>query len=135
MADSGLRKPGNSRRVLHPEPQGVREIPSGTAITVFYELELTERLARRSASTAKLGDVELRWVEPDTGASREQYATLSGHWREDFDAVNDPYLKLGSIVALAADRYSALPYPGHLDYGSLNRGTVGIEPQAGDVKG
>ena len=96
------------------------EIPSGAATTVFYELELTGQLDRRSASTAKLGDIELRWVEPDTGASREQYATLSGHWRQDFDAVNDPYLKLGSIVALAADRYSALPYPGHLDYGSLN---------------
>ncbi|MDE2937963.1 MAG: von Willebrand factor type A domain-containing protein [Chloroflexota bacterium] len=96
------------------------EIPSGAATTVFYELELTDQLDRRSASTAKLGDIELRWVEPDTGASREQYSTLSGHWRQDFDAVNDPYLKLGSIVALAADRYSALPYPGHLDYGSLN---------------
>ena len=96
------------------------EIPSGAATTVFYELELTDRLAQRSASTAKLADIELRWVEPDTGASREQYATLSGHWRQGFDAVGDPYLKLGSIVALAADRYSALPYPGHVDYGSLN---------------
>ena len=96
------------------------EIPSGAATTVFYELELTGQLDRRSASTAKLGDIELRWVEPDTGASREQYATLSGHWRENFDSVPDPYLKLGSIVALSADRYSTLPYPGHLEYGSLN---------------
>ncbi len=96
------------------------EIPSGAATTVFYELELTGQLDRRSASTARLGDIELRWVEPDTGMPREQYATLSGHWRQDFDKVNSPYLKLGSIVALAADRYSALPYPGHLDYGSLN---------------
>ena len=111
------------------------EIPSGTATTVFYELELTDRLARRSASTAKLGDVELRWVEPDTGASREQYATLSGHWREDFDAVNDPYLKLGSIVALAADRYSALPYPGHLDYGSLNRELSELNRRLGSLQG
>ena len=111
------------------------EIPSGTATTVFYELELTDRLARRSASTAKLGDIELRWVEPDTGASREQYATLSGHWRKDFDAVNDPYLKLGSIVALAADRYSALPYPGHLDYGSLNRELSELNRQLGSLQG
>ena len=96
------------------------EIPSGAATTVFYELELTAQLDRRSASTAKLADIELRWVEPDSGASREQYASLSGQWRQDFDAVNDPYLKLGSIVALSADRYSALPYPGNLDYGSLN---------------
>ena len=111
------------------------EIPSGTATTVFYELELTERLSRRSASTAKLGDVELRWVEPDTGASREQYATLSGHWREDFDAVNDPYLKLGSIVALAADRYSDLPYPGHLDYGALNRELSELNRRLETLKG
>ena len=97
------------------------EIPSGAATTVFYELELTDQVARRQASTAKLGDIELRWVDPDTGVSREQYATLSGHWRLDFDSVADPYLKLGSIVALAADRYSALPYPGYVDYRSLNR--------------
>ena len=96
------------------------EIPSGAATTVFYELELNEQVGQRQASTAKLGDIELRWVEPDTGASREQYATLSGHWRQDFDAVSDPYLKLGTLVALSADRYSALPYPGHIDYGSLN---------------
>ena len=97
------------------------EIPSGAATTVFYELELGTEMYSRSASTARLGDIELRWVEPDTGASREQYASLSGHWRQDFDAVVDPYLKLGSIIALAADRYSALPYPGHAGYGSLNR--------------
>ena len=96
------------------------EIPSGAATTVFYELELTGQVAQRSASTARLGDIELRWVEPDTGVSREQYATLSGHWRQDFDGVADPYLKLGTIVALAADRYSALPHPGYIDYGSLN---------------
>ncbi len=96
------------------------ELPSGAATTVFYELELTGQLESRSASTASLGDVELRWVEPDTGASREQYASLSGQWRQDFDAVDDPYLKLGSIVALSADRYSALPYPQYMDYGSLN---------------
>ena len=96
------------------------EIPSGAATTVFYELELTDQVAQRQASTARLGDIELRWVEPDTGVSREQYATLSGHWRQDFDSVGDPYLKLGAIVALAADRYSALPHPGYIDYGSLN---------------
>ena len=96
------------------------EIPSGAATTVFYELELTDQVAQRSASTARLADIELRWVEPDTGASREQYATLSGHWRQDFDTVGDPYLKLGSIVALAADRYSSLSGPGYGGYQTLN---------------
>ena len=111
------------------------EIPSGAATTVFYELELTGQLDRRTASTAKLGDIELRWVEPDTGASREQYASLSGHWRQDFDAVYDPYLKLGTIVALAADRYSALPYPGHLDYSSLNWELSELDRQLGMLQG
>ncbi len=87
------------------------EIPSGTATTVFYELRLNNRVANRQASTAKLGDVELRWVDPDSGESREQYGSVSGHWRQDFQRSTDSMLKLGTIVALAADRYSAIPDP------------------------
>ncbi len=111
------------------------ELPSGAATTVFYELELTGQLESRSASTARLGDVELRWVEPDTGASREQYASLSGRWRQDFDAVGDPFLKLGSIVALSADRYSALPYPQYMDYGSLNWELTELDRRLWTLKG
>ena len=88
------------------------EIPSGAATTVFYELELTNRVGERPADTAKLGEVELRWVEPITGESREQYAIVSGRWRQDFGSLNDPLLKLGALVALSADRYSSLPYAG-----------------------
>jgi Ca-activated chloride channel family protein len=111
------------------------EIPSGAATTVFYELELGNEMYTRSASTARLGDIELRWVEPDTGGSRQQYASLSGHWRQDFDAVVDPYLKLGSIVGLAADRYSALPSPGHGDYGSLNWELSELDRKLWSLKG
>ena len=96
------------------------EIPSGAATTVFYELELTDRVHQRSAGTAKLGDVELRWVEPATGASREQYAAVSGHWRQDFDSLGDSRLKLGALVALAADRYSALPGRHSVNYGPVS---------------
>ena len=88
------------------------EIPSGAATTVFYELELTNRVGERPADTAKLGEVELRWVEPITGESREQYAAVSGRWRQDFGSLNDPLLQLGTLVALSADRYSSLPYAG-----------------------
>ena len=94
------------------------EIPSGAATTVFYELELTDRVAQRPADTAKLGDVELRWVEPSTGRSREQYAAVAGRWRDSFDALKDPLLQLGTVVALSADRYSALPQAGYNDYPS-----------------
>ena len=86
------------------------EIPSGAATTVFYELELTNRVPERQVDTAKLGDVELRWVEPTTGNSRQQHAAISGRWRQDFSSLNDPLLQLGTLVALAADRYSSLPY-------------------------
>ena len=78
------------------------EIPSGAATTVFYELELTNRVGERPADTAKLGEVELRWVEPITGESREQYAIVSGRWRQDFGSLNDPLLQLGALVALSA---------------------------------
>ena len=99
------------------------EIPSGAATTVFYELELTDPAARRRGTDglAKLGDVELRWVEPDSGRSRQQFAAVSGHWPQDFDALVDPFLKLGTYVALAADRYSALPVSGYAHFRSFDR--------------
>ena len=96
------------------------EIPSGAATTVFYELELTGRLESRTASTARLGDVELRWVEPRTGVSREQYGAVSGRWRQNFDAVGDPLLRLGTLVALSADRYSGLPLTAYAGYAQVN---------------
>ena len=83
------------------------EIPSGAATTVFYELEL--KSPPLSPST-RLGDVELRWVTPDTGESNRQHASIFSHGEIQFGAVNDPLLKLGSVIALSADRYSGLPF-------------------------
>ena len=57
------------------------EIPSGVAVTVFYELELTEGT---SAAQADLGGVELRWLTPRSGESNSQAARISG--AEDGDA-------------------------------------------------
>ncbi len=82
------------------------ELPSGTATTVFYELDL-----RRDVNPDRwhdLGSVDLRWVEPGSGESRSQHANVSGRPGVSFEAVHDPLLRLGAVVALAADRYSSL---------------------------
>ena len=80
------------------------ELPSGASTTVFYELVLHEGARDRSSV---LGSVELRWVDPASGASRSQDASVSGHTGASF-AGGDRYLRLGAIVGLAADRYSSL---------------------------
>ena len=80
------------------------ELPSGASTTVLYELVLHE-VARDRSST--LGSVELRWVDPASGASRSQSAGVSGHTGASF-AGGDRYLRLGAIVGLAADRYSSI---------------------------
>ena len=82
------------------------ELPSGSATTVFYELEL-----RRDVNLARfhdLGDIELRWLEPGSGESRQQRGDVSGRVDLSFGNVSDPLLAMGAIVALAADRYSSL---------------------------
>ncbi len=84
------------------------ELPSGTATTVFYEVELQDGVRRGDDLT--LGRVELRWVVPETGQSRSQQVEVTGRPDGSFgSAAVDPLLRLGGIVALAADRYSSLP--------------------------
>lgn len=85
------------------------EIPSGAATTVFYELLPTDHL--RIGDFANLGDVELRWVTPVSNESNRQHTQIAGQY--DWPS-NDTYgalLHFGAVVALAADRYSSLPYP------------------------
>ena len=89
------------------------EIPAGTATTVLYELQLTPQVAQRSAATARLGDIEVRWVEPVTGISREQYGTVSGAWRDGFNGLQDQRLKLGVITGLTANVYASLDDAGY----------------------
>ena len=79
------------------------ELPAGAATTVFYELILHDG----AGASAALGSVEVRWVDPATGASVSQAAPVGGHAAQDFDAAG-PSLRLGAIVGLAADRYSSL---------------------------
>ncbi len=80
------------------------ELPSGAATTVFYELALHNEARNRNVS---LGDVEVRWVDPRTGDTLGQRLDVAGHTATPFDA-GDRYLRFGAIVALSADRYSAL---------------------------
>ena len=80
------------------------ELPSGAATTVFYELALRNEARNRQVS---LGEVEVRWVDPRTGDTLAQNLDVAGHTAAPFDAA-DRYLRFGAIVALSADRYSAL---------------------------
>ena len=83
--------------------QEFAEVYSGAATTVFYELELHDDFRHKGG----LGQVELRWVEPDSGRGWSQSTDLvsSGEavWPD-----GDPQLRFGTVVGLTADRYSAL---------------------------
>ena len=76
---------------------------SGAATTVFYELELHDDFRQKGG----LGQVELRWVEPESGRAWSQSSDLVGNG-EVLRPREDPLLQFGAVVALVADRYSAL---------------------------
>ena len=52
------------------------EIPMGASTTVFYELELVDDSRGLGSGAVKLGEVELRWVTPETGDSNRQHAAI-----------------------------------------------------------
>ena len=85
----------------------MREIYSGAATTVFYELDLWAE-ARR-VRNADLGTVELRWTDPVTGRPWRQRAAVSARPGTDFSYVGDYLAQFGSIVGLSSDLYSGLP--------------------------
>ena len=85
------------------------EIPSGAATTVFYELRPTYHL--RFGDMVDLGDVELRWVTPVGNDSNRQHAQIVARYDVPSNDTVGALLQFGAVVALAADRYSSLPYP------------------------
>ena len=85
------------------------EIPSGAATTVFYELRPARQL--RFGDMVNLGDVELRWVTPVTNDSNRQHAQIMAPYDWPSNDADGALLHFGAVVALAADRYSSLPYP------------------------
>ena len=88
------------------------EVYSGASTTVFYELELHGNIRQNGG----LGQVELRWVEPASGRGWSQSTDIvsTGQFTH---LVDDPMLEFGAVVALTADRYSAVG-----DYGEPSRG-------------
>lgn len=105
------------------------EIPSGAATTVFYELELRGHPPDYNDA---LGMVELRWVNPDSGQSRQQSAALAGPVSPAAGYAQNPLLPFGALVALAADRYSGLPYPNSPDYANAGSNPTYANP-GGDL--
>ena len=77
------------------------EIPMGSATTMFFEVELTDAAIRDGL--VDLGEIELRWLTPMSGDSNRQQVQMVSDVSVFGD---DAMLDLGSVVALAADRYS-----------------------------
>ena len=109
------------------------EIYSGAATTVFYELELHDDFRQHGA----LGQVELRWVEPESGRGWSQSTDVVGSgWV--VSTYDDPLLGFGTVVALTADRYSALdgaddPSAAGRDLWSLQGLVDGLESDLGPL--
>ena len=109
------------------------EVYSGAATTVFYELELHDGFWSHGA----LGQVELRWVEPETGRGWSQGTDVVGVG-EARAAYVDPMLAFGAVVALTADRYAALggypdPYGTTRDLRALQGLVEGLHGELGHL--
>ncbi len=90
-----------SDRSFEQDRKEFAEIPSGAATTMFYEIELTNQALQREI--VDLGEVELRWLTPRDGDSNRQQIEMVTPIRRFGD---DGMLDFGSLVAIAADRYS-----------------------------
>ena len=112
------------------------EIPSGTATTVFYELELVDYAER--GDVLNLGDVEVRWVTPVINESNRQHAQILAEYDDAPNNRGGALMQLGVLVALASDRYSSLPYPDapydvHEDLGILQEDLRALDGHIGEL--
>ena len=83
------------------------EIGAGHSVTALYEVRLGRDVA---FEPARLGEVHLRWREPETGRTEElataiDSGALSGDWRE-----SDPHFRLAATVAAFAEQLAGSPY-------------------------
>ena len=116
------------------------EIPAGAATTVFYELDLVDASGNLQPN-ATLGNVEVRWVTPDTGDSNRQHAPIAARYPDAINASEYAYLKLGALVALASDRYGSPPHadgglPGYsirADLDTIKWDIDNLQPQLGNL--
>ncbi len=105
-AVAGWRLVGYENRVtadrnFEQDRREFAEIPMGSATTIFYEVELTGDAL--NDDVVDLGEIELRWLTPMSEESnRQQVEMISAVSRFG----DDDLLDLGTVVALAADRYS-----------------------------
>ena len=114
------------------------EIPAGSATTAFYEVAFKRP---PTSLGQRLGEVELRWVTPVSGASNRQHAPILGNrYRPERD--DGALLRFGAIVALASDRYSSLwsassgdPHPGQVaaELATLQVELDHLDPQLGGL--
>ena len=109
------------------------EIYSGAATTVLYELELTD--SAKSSPGVDLGTVELRWVDPRTGGSRDQATSLSISQSAGLAGRDGFLFQFGAIVALTADLYGSLPGPGVEASEEVFGGLVQLSEQLGSLAG
>ena len=109
------------------------ELYSGATTTVLYEFELTRDA--ESLSSVPLGRVELRWVDPDTGDSRSQAATLSGNPGAGFGGYDGSLAHFGAVVALAADLYGGLPNYPEGTYATVHAGLSALQSQLEELSG
>ena len=92
-----------SAEAFTQDRQEFAEVYAGAATTVFYELELHDDFRQQGG----LGQVELRWVAPESGRAWSQSSDLVSSG-EVVRLQDHPLLEFGAVVALTADRYSAL---------------------------
>ncbi len=109
------------------------ELYSGATTTVLYELELTRDA--ESLSSVPLGRVELRWVDPDTGDSLNQAASLSGNPGAGFGGYVGSLAHFGAVVALAADLYGGLPNYPEGTYAAVHAGLSALQSQLEGLSG
>ena len=125
-----------SDRSFYENRRKFAEIPAGTAATAFYEVEVDHPADREGGMD--LGQVRLRWVDPNSGRNREQTAPVSSETRGGFSQA-DPLLRFGAVVALSADRYSSLPYADpdrvYTDLRRLSDHLLGLEEPLYEIPG
>ena len=116
------------------------EIPAGAATTVFYELDLVDE-GVWLRENMKLGDVEARWVTPDSGDSNRQHAPILARYAGSLDSQDYALMRLGALVALSSDRYASPPhadgglprYSVQNDLITMLRDLRGLEPRLGNL--
>ena len=127
-----------SDRSFYENRKKFAEIPAGTATTVFYEVEINDWAEQGRDGALGLGQVRLRWVNPDNGRNREQMSWIASEPETGFSGA-DPLLRFGAVVALSADRYSSLPHADpdrvYADLRRLSDHLLGLEGRLRETAG